>query len=64
MPPILSEEDMDAMDSGDKSEDDLIFTDMLEDICDGSQSHPNVNQRESCYKICDSIRQRQPEWTL
>ena len=55
---------MDAMDYGDESDHDLIFTDMLEDICDGSQSHPNVNQRESCYKICDSIRQRQPEWTL
>ena len=34
---------------------------MLEDICDGSQSHPNVNQRESRYKICRHIRQRQLE---
>ena len=26
---------------------------MLEDIYDGSQSHPNVNWREVRYKICD-----------
>ena len=50
-----------AMDYGDDSDHDLIYTDMLEDICDGRQSHLNVNQREACYKICDRIRQRQSE---
>ena len=45
MPPILSEEDMYAMDSGDESDHDLISTEMLQDIFDISQSHPNVNQR-------------------
>ena len=35
---------------------------MLEDICDGSQTHPKVNNRESCYKISDRIKQRKPEW--
>ena len=35
---------------------------MLEDIRDGSQTHPNVNRREARYKIHDSIRQRQSEW--
>ena len=44
MPPLLSEEEMDAMDSGDESDHDLISTDMLEDIRDGSQSHPNFNK--------------------
>ena len=44
MPPLLSEEDMYAMDSGDDSDHDLISTEMLYDICDGRQSHPNVNQ--------------------
>ena len=34
---------------------------MLEDICDGSQTHPNVNRREARYKIRDCIRQRQAE---
>ena len=35
---------------------------MLHDIRDGSQTHPNVNRRESRYKIHDCIRQRQSEW--
>ena len=61
-PPILSKEEMDDMDSGDESDHDLISTDMLEDICDGSQSHPSVNRREEHYKIRDNIRQRQLEW--
>ena len=52
---------MDAMDSGDESDHDFISTDMLEDIHEGSQSHPNVNQREARYKIRDRIRQRQSE---
>ena len=39
-----------------------MSTDMLEDICYGSQSHPNVNKREAHYKIRDHIKQRQPEW--
>ena len=37
---------------------------MLEDIRDGSQTHPNVNRREARYKICDRIRQRQLEWKV
>ena len=35
---------------------------MLEDICDGSQTHPNINKREPRYKMRDRIRQRQSEW--
>ena len=50
---------MDAMDSGDESDDDPIYTEMLEDIRDGSQSHPNVNKIEARYKIRDRIRKRQ-----
>ena len=34
-----------TMDSGDESDNDIISTEMLEDICDGSQIHPNVNRR-------------------
>ena len=55
---------MDAMNSGDESDHDLISTEMLEDICDGSQTHLNVNRRESSYKIRDHIRQRQSEWKV
>ena len=61
MPPLLSKEKIDAMDSGDELDHDLISTEMLEDICDGSQSHPNINQREALYKIRDCIRRRQLE---
>ena len=43
MPPLLSEEEMDVMDSGNESYHDLISTYMLEGIRDRSQSHPNVN---------------------
>ena len=45
MPPLLSKEEMDAMYSGDESDHHLRPTEMLENICDGSQSYPNVNRR-------------------
>ena len=52
---------MDVMDSGDESDHDLISTEILEDIRDGSQSRLNVNWREAQYKICDHIRKMQSE---
>ena len=55
MPPLISEEEMDAMDSGDESDDEPISKGMLEDIRDGSKSHPSVNGREACYKIRDHM---------
>ena len=58
IPPLLSKEEIDAMDSGYESYYDPISTEMIEDIRDGSQSHPNVNRREACYKLCDHIKQR------
>ena len=39
-----------------------MSTDMLEDICDGSQSHTGVNRREAGYKIRECIIRRQSEW--
>ena len=45
------------MNSSDEPDHDLISTEMLEDIRDGSQTHPNVNSREARYKICDCIKQ-------
>ena len=50
---------MDAMDSGNESDHDPMSTEMLEVIIDGSKSHPNVNEIETRYKICDNIKQRQ-----
>ena len=53
-----------AVNSGDESDHDIISTDMLEDIRDGSQTHPNINRREAHYKIRDHIRQRESEWKV
>ena len=58
---MMSKQDMEKINSGDESHHDLISTEMLEHIRDGSQIHPNVNRREARYKISDSIRQRQSE---
>ena len=41
---MMSEQDMERLDPNEKSDHDLISTDILEDICDGSQTHPNVNK--------------------
>ena len=59
---MTSEQDMENLDSSDDSDHDLISTEMLEDIRDGSQTHPNVNKREARYKIRDRVSQRQSEW--
>ena len=45
---MTSKQDMDAINSGDESDHDLISTEMLEDICDGIQTHPNFNR--SCVR--------------
>ena len=47
---------MDAMSSGDEYDDEPMSTDMLEDICYGSQYHPRINRRDACYKIPDRIK--------
>ena len=59
---MMSEQDMDAINSGDESDHDLISMEMLEDICDGSQTHPNVNKREACYKIRERVRKKKSQW--
>ena len=59
---MISDQDMDAMNSGDDSENDLISMEMLEEIRNGRETHPNVNKREAHYKIRDRIRHIQPEW--
>ena len=58
---MMSEQDMENPDSNEQSDHDLISTEMLEDIRDGIQTHPNVNKREARYKIRDSIKQRKSE---
>ena len=47
---------MENINSGDESDHYLIYTEMLQYILDGSQTHPNINKREAGYKINDCIR--------
>ena len=42
---MMNKQDMENIDSNDKSDHDLISTEMLEDISDGSKNHPTVNKR-------------------
>ena len=55
---------MDVMNSLNESDDEPMTTEILEDICDGSQSHQSINRREARYKICERIKQRQLEWRV
>ena len=50
------------MSSDNESDAEPMYTDMLEDICDGSQSCPSINRREARYKIRGCITQRRAEW--
>ena len=59
---MMSKQDMENLDSNEKSDHDLIPTEMLEDICDGSQTHRNANKRETRCKIRYLIEQKQSEW--
>ena len=53
---MMSEQDMENLYSSDETDHDLKSTEMLEDIRDVSQTHPNVNKREARYKIRDCFR--------
>ena len=55
---MISKQDMDDINSGDESDNDLISANMLEDIRDVSQTHLNVNRREARYEIRDLIRKK------
>ena len=44
---MMSEQDTDNLDSSDESDHDLISMEMLQDIHDGSETHPNVNRKKS-----------------
>ena len=55
---MMNEQDMENLDSNEKSDDDHISTETLHDIRDGSQTHLYVDKREERCKICDCIRQK------
>ena len=50
------------MDSSDDSDDEPMSTEMLEEIREGIQSHPDVNRRDARYKIRDLSKQIKSEW--
>ena len=58
---MMNKQDMENLDSNENSDYDLISTEMLEDIRDGTQTHPNVNKREARYKIRDRVRQKESQ---
>ena len=58
---MMSKQEMENINYGDKSDQDLISTEMLEDIRDRIQTHLNVNRREARHKIRDCIREGQSE---
>ena len=47
---------MNAMSSGNDYDAEPMFTEMLEDIQDGSQSHPGLNRIEARCKIRECIK--------
>ena len=53
---------MENIDYNEKSDHDLMSTEILEDIRDGSQTHPDVNKREARYEIRDRVRKKEPQW--
>ena len=55
---MMNEQDIENIDSNENSDNDHISTETLNDIRDGSQTHPNVNKREARYKIRDCVRQK------
>ena len=56
MPPLTTEKEMDEMSSGNKSDSEPMSTKMLEDIQDGSKSHPSVDRRDTHKRIHDRIK--------
>ena len=42
---MMSEKNMENLDEKEKFDDNLISTETLHDICDGNQTHPNIDKR-------------------
>ena len=56
MPPLISEEEMNAMSSGNDSDSEPMSTYMLKDIRDVSRYRSIINGGEARYKIHDCIK--------
>ena len=55
---MMSEQDMKNIDEKENFDDDLISTETLHDICDGNQTHPDIDRREARLAIRDRIKQK------
>ena len=55
MPPFINEEKK-LMSSGNESDTEPMSSEKLEDIREGSQSHPRVNRIEAQYNIRDCMK--------
>ena len=53
---------MENLDEKEKFNDDLISTETLHGIRDGSQTHPSIDKREACLEIRDRIKQNKSQW--
>ena len=58
---MMSKQDMENIDEKEKFNDDLISTETLHDICDGNQTHPNIDKREARLSIRDSIKKNKSQ---
>ena len=59
---MMNKQDMENLNGKEKFDDDLISTETLHDICDGNQTHPNIDKREARLKIRDHIKQKKLQW--
>ena len=60
----MNEQDMENLDEKEKFDDDLISTETLHDICDGNQTHLNIDKREARLAIRDHIKQKNFQWKV
>ena len=59
---MMSERDMENLGETEKFDEGLISTQLLQDIFDGNQTHPEINKREARMAIRDHIKQNKSEW--
>ena len=53
---------MENLGETEKCDEGLIITELLQDIRDGNQTHPEINKREARMAIHDCIKQNKSEW--
>ena len=58
---MMSERDMENIGETEKFNEGLISTELLQDICDGNQTHPKINNRKARMAIRDRIKQNKLE---